>query len=146
MHAKFGLDPRVGSKKLPFKFNNRLIEILMNVCVIYTDVITSTPVRDATSTDVLATVNVRMEDGAISTVQETYTAGLYNAFITLDVASDDVRVPTVTENVENISSWKVMEKSLKMGKTNRVMKIENILKKSWRSHGIILLLIMNQTL
>ena len=118
----------------------------MNVCVIYTDVITSTLVRDATSTDVLATVNVRMEDGAIYTAQETYTAGLYNAYITLDVAGDDVRVPTVTENMENISSWKVMVKSLKMGKTNRVMKIENILKKSCRSHGIFLLLIMNQTL
>ena len=66
---------------------------MMKVWVIYADAITSTPVRDATYTDVLAMVNVRMEGDATSTAQETYTAGLYNAFITLDVAGDDLSTP-----------------------------------------------------
>ena len=49
----------------------------MNLSMIYADVITSTPVRGATSTDVLAMANVRTGDAVTSTARETQSAGPY---------------------------------------------------------------------
>ena len=51
-----------------------------------------------------------------------------------------LRVPTVMEK-----HWKksCRGKSWKMGQENKVMEIENIPKKSWKSHDIFLLLIVN---